>query len=62
MNYTFISNYVMIITIKEGEPMIDKSQIVKKIKTIFYLTYAILLAFVVFNYEKLFFAILSRYS
>ena len=48
----------MIITIKEGEPMIDKSQIVKKNKTIFYLTYAILLAFVVFNYETVF-AILS---
>ena len=38
--------------------MIDKSQIVKKNKTIFYLTYAILLAFVVFNYETVF-AILS---
>ena len=34
--------------------MIDKTHIVKKNKTIFYLTYAILLAFVVFNYETVF--------
>ena len=34
--------------------MIDRTQIVKKNKTIFYLTYVILLAFVVFNYETVF--------
>ena len=44
----------MIVNIKEGESMIDKTQIVKNNKTIFYLTYAIILAFVVFNYETVF--------
>ena len=34
--------------------MIDKTHIVKNNKTMLYITYAILLAFVVFNYETVF--------
>ncbi|KXU51307.1 hypothetical protein HMPREF3037_01026 [Candidatus Stoquefichus sp. KLE1796] len=37
--------------VKEGEIMIDKTHIVKNNKTMLYITYTILLAFVVFNYK-----------
>ena len=36
---------------KRGDRMIDKTQIVRKNKTMLYITYAIVLAFVLFNYK-----------
>lgn len=40
--------------VQEGELMIDKTHIVKNNKTMLYITYAIILAFVVFNYTTVF--------